>query len=457
MGTLHEANNVSINEDNISAHSPKVISKVNGDKSTKISLIFSLNEEIGALGKALRIFEKHGINLLHIESRLSRLNKDDHEFYVVCDNSMGSVTDAINEFREASKYIHVLSEAHNTMDESTPWFPRKMRDLDQFANRILSYGSELDCDHPGFRDVLYRKRRKEFADIANQYRHGQPIPYVTYSEQEISTWGTVFNELTKLYSTNACKEFNNIFPLLVDNCGYNESNIPQLEDVSRFLQDCSGFRLRPVAGLLSSRDFLAGLAFRVFHSTQYIRHHSVPMYTPEPDVCHELLGHVPLFADPDFAEFSQEIGMASLGAPDEYITRLATLYWFTVEFGLCVENNEPKAYGAGLLSSFGELQYCLSEEPKVVPFDPFVACVKEYPITSYQPMYYLADSFKDAKEKLREYAMTIPRPYTIHYNPFTQNMEVVDGNEQIVSMVRTLRNDMDIIIDALRRAQVKQI
>jgi phenylalanine-4-hydroxylase len=417
------------------------------------SLVFSIKEEVGALAMALLIFQKHHVNLLHIESRPSKQRKGDYDFFVDCAD-FGGLDALIADLSSHTKYLTVLSR---DVDKSVPgqdvvpWFPRRINELDRFANQILSYGSELDSDHPGFTDPVYRARRKEFADIAFNYRYGQQIPKPNYTVEETKTWGTIYRELTRLYPTHACKEFNHILPLLQDNCNYREDCIPQLQDVSDFLKDCTGFTLRPVAGLLSSRDFLAGLAFRVFHSTQYIRHPSRPLYTPEPDICHELLGHVPLFADPTFAQFSQEIGLASLGAPDDYISQLATCYWFTVEYGMCKQNGELKAYGAGLLSSFGELEYCLTDKPQVLPFDPAKTAAQMYPITEYQPLYFYSDSFEDAKEKMRTFAATIPRKFGVRYNPYTLSVECLDNTLQMATYASDIKAEVARLEDGLKK------
>nr|VZI34351.1 unnamed protein product [Spirometra erinaceieuropaei] len=264
----------------------------------------------------------------------------------------------LNKLEEALKTYgrFLICDGSPSVGKNAPGFPLTLKDLDRFSHRVFSYGAELSADHPGFTDEGYRSRRRYFGRIAADYKHGEPIPRIEYLPEEIETWRYVFDHLTKLFPTHACQEFNNSFTLLVNGCGYNRDCIPQLEDVSKFLQGQTGFRLRPVAGLLSPRDFLAGLAFRVFHATQYIRHASKPDYTPEPDVCHELIGHVPMLADPTVAQFCQEIGLASLGASDEDIKRLSTCFWFTIEFGLCQEGSAVKAYGAGLLSSIGELE-----------------------------------------------------------------------------------------------------
>lgn len=427
---------------------------IDAQEGRSTCLLFSTTDQnSGSLAKSLKIFTKNNVNLLHIESR-SSLRVPGYEFFVECDTKSGALGNAIKELRDICSYFNVISRDYKDNSSAVPWFPRRIRDLDRFANQILSYGAELDCDHPGFTDPTYRARRKYFADIAHSYKHGQPLPHVEYTKEETATWGTIFKNLTKLYETNACKEYNHVFPLLVDNCGFREDNIPQLEDVSNFLKDCTGFTLRPVAGLLSSRDFLAGLAFRVFHSTQYIRHPSKPMYTPEPDVCHELMGHVPLFADPDFAQFCQEIGLASLGAPDDYIEKLATIFWFTVEYGLCRQDGELKAYGAGLLSSYGELEYCLTDKPQLKDFDPEITGVTKYPITQFQELYYVADSFENAKEKTIKFANSIPRPFGVRYNAYTQSIEVLDSKHQISNLMNNINSEFLILQNAVEKLKV---
>ncbi|KAJ3333185.1 hypothetical protein HDU76_010789 [Blyttiomyces sp. JEL0837] len=416
------------------------------------TLLFSIDDKVGALDDLLGHIRDLNISLKRIESRPSR-SKGCYDFFIDFDaTSPAHVSEIVERIKALVKEVRVITGSSDKVDNvysGVPWFPRKIADLDTFADKVLSFGAELDADHPGFLDPTYRKRRDEITRIAKTYKHGEKLPRIDYTPTEIQTWGVVFNKLQSLYDTHACREHRYVFPLLVQNCGYRPDNIPQLEDVSKFIKDCTGWTIRPVMGLLSSRDFLNALAFRVFHSTQYIRHHSMPLYTPEPDVCHELLGHVPLYADPDFADFSQEIGLASLGASDEDLNKLATIYWFTVEFGLCKEGDKVKAFGAGLLSSFGELEYCLSDKPVRVPFEPEKTAVQPYPITSYQPLYYVADSFADMKDRVKEYAQSFSRPFEARYSALTQSIEVLDTKDKVVRFANTIKTDVARLTSAI--------
>ncbi|KAH8301990.1 hypothetical protein KR044_001602 [Drosophila immigrans] len=430
----------------------------------RISILFTLKNQVGNLARALQVFQELGINVLHLE--LSPLetstNQADVLVDVECDpRRLDQVVKMLN--REVASVNYTTVNAHSLARAPSlsacssfdfgdmVWFPRKISDIDQ-AQNVLMYGSELDADHPGFKDPVYRKRREQFSAIANNFKHGNPIPRVQYTPEEVKTWGTVFVELHRLYQLHAVPEYMENWPELVKFCGYREDNVPQLQDVSTYLKRKTGFQLRPVAGYLSPRDFLSGLAFRVFHCTQYIRHSSDPFYTPEPDCCHELLGHMPLLANSSFAQFSQEIGLASLGACDADIEKLATLYFFTVEFGLCKQSDSSfKVYGAGLLSSIAELQHAITAQDKIKKFDPELTCKEECIITSYQNAYYYTDSFEEAKEQMRAFAESIQRPFGVRYNPYTSSVEVLSNAQKITAVVSELKGDLSIVCSALRK------
>ena len=149
------------------------------------------------------------------------------------------------------------------------------------------------------------------------------------------------------------------------------------------------------------------------------------------------MGHCVLFADKDFADFTQSIGLASLGASDETIAKLASCYWFSVEFGLCKQEGQLKAYGAGILGSFGELEYAIKgtgegveEGPKYLDWDPNVAGVTPYPITTFQPQYFVAENFSDATCKMQKYAQSFGRPFNLEYNPYTSSVKKLTKNSE---------------------------
>ncbi|MCU1263891.1 MAG: Phenylalanine-4-hydroxylase [Acidobacteria bacterium] len=257
---------------------------------------------------------------------------------------------------------------------------------------------QLDPDHPGFRDAEYRARRNRIAEIAMTYEPGTPIPHALYTDEEHEVWGTIWKALQPAHQEHACAEYLAALRRLQ----FDAHQIPQLSVVNERVQAISGFRLEPVAGLVEPRVFLESLAHGVFLCTQYIRHHSTPLYTPEPDVVHEIIGHGVTLASPPLAELNRLFGAAvERTRSAEALDRLARIYWFTIEFGVLREAGALKAYGTGLLSSAGELEAMHNADLR--PLDLDVVSQTEYDPTHFQPVLFCAESFAAMHQMLRDY------------------------------------------------------
>lgn len=432
---------------NAASESPEAEKEV-----VRAAIVVHLRDGMGSLGRILKAVETYHGTVVHLESRQSRSDGVMFDVLIKVDMARSNLLQLIRSLRQTASFgsVSLLNE-NNSVSVKAPWFPSHASELDNCNHLMTKYEPDLDMNHPGFADQVYRARRKEIAEIAFAYKYGDPIPHINYTETENKTWSAVFTRVKELMSKHACSEYVGVFKKLEDEKIFVKERLPQLQEMSDFLRKNTGFTLRPAAGLLTARDFLASLAFRIFQSTQYVRHINSPYHTPEPDCIHELLGHMPLLADPSFAQFSQEIGLASLGASDEEIEKLSTVYWFTVEFGLCKENDEVKAYGAGLLSAYGELLHAISDKPEHRAFDPASTAVQPYQDQEYQPIYYVAESFEDAKEKFRRWVSTMSRPFEVRFNPHTERVEVLDSVEKLDTLVSQLNTEILHLTNAINK------
>jgi len=272
-------------------------------------------------------------------------------------------------------------------------------DLPAFTDMPFENINELHLDHPGASDPEYRKRRNFIAGLSKKFRETGVITDVDYNDEEQRIWQIVAGRLEELHALHA----NNFYLQAKKDLGISTKRIPQLTEMNKRLKERSNFRLAPVEGLVDTRAFLSWLSYRTMLSTQYIRHHSRPEYTPEPDIVHEAIGHIPMFTNRDFADFSQFIGHGARVATDRQLEELGRLYWFTVEFGLTEEDGRIKAYGAGLLSSFGELTHAFGDEVERRPFDLEQVIATPYDYSDMQPVLYVIPSYAALKEVTRRY------------------------------------------------------
>jgi phenylalanine-4-hydroxylase len=226
-------------------------------------------------------------------------------------------------------------------------------------------------------------------------------PWASYTREDHATWATLFERQREILVHRACREF-------IDNqheFGMSPDAIPRFDDLNRVLKKATGWVLIGVEGLLPELTFFEHLANRRFPVTWWIRKPEQIDYISEPDLFHDLFGHVPLLLNPVFADYMEAYGKGGVkahGIGAEALVNLTRLYWYTVEFGLIKQSDGLRIYGSGIVSSKGESIHCLeSPAPNRLGFEMQRIMRTRYRIDTYQKTYFVIDSFEQLMDATR--------------------------------------------------------
>ncbi len=217
-----------------------------------------------------------------------------------------------------------------------------------------------------------------------------------YTAEQNAVWSELVGRRMPQLREHACREYMDGFKQI----GLQVDRLPDLKAVSALLGPRTGWQSTPVSGFLPADAFFEMLANRMFPTTTWLRSRESMEYTPEPDIFHDVFGHVPMHAHPVFADFLEQYGKicaAVIDKPDA-LERLGRLFWFTVEFGLIRQHGEIKVYGSGLISSHGECTRVLAGGCEVRDFDLDAVLNQEFQTSAMQPVLYAVESFEQIYE-----------------------------------------------------------
>lgn len=269
---------------------------------------------------------------------------------------------------------------------------------------------ELESGHPGLGDSSYVQRRDELFQLCRRHRLERLAPpLLEYTEEETRIWREVSPLLERLHRTYASRIYLDAKRAL----GISAAAIPQLRDLSARLEQETAMRLVPAEGPLPYRTFYGYIADRGFPVTQFLRHGSHPEFTPEPDMIHDCLGHVPALMNHDYAALLTRIGQAAMSATSgEQVLALKRLSWFSIEFGLIQEDGLTKVFGAGILSSMGEIPFSLSDDVERRRWKTEEVIATDYDPSRMQSVLFVVPSFAflrfEVEQLVQRLGLTLP-------------------------------------------------